>query len=129
MLLEHNPDLEVIITGLLPRDLKRDTVRRRKISYTNECLEQYCRPFPNITYMKQDADWILEDGTLDFNYYYADCVHLIESGNQKLAASIHRTVSKVSNNTTQTTSSSHTILPHSSTPIFSTTDFPTITNI
>ena len=97
VLQEQNPKLNVIITGLLPRDLANSR-RRYKIIQTNKYLKQYCRQFSNFSYMKQDSDWVLESGLLNEQLYYDDHLHLVESGNHKFATSITNIINKLSNN-------------------------------
>ena len=97
VLQEHNWKLQVIITGLIPRDYE-ESYRRHKIKETNKHLRRYCKQFTNFTYMEQDSDWVRNDGTLNVKLYYTDHLHLIEKGNEKLAASITRTIDKLENN-------------------------------
>ena len=95
---EKCPDLKVIITGLIPRDLNWSK-RRRNIKETNAYLEQYCKEkYKDFYYMKQDADWVLDDQRLNEKYYYTDRLHLIETGNEKFSKKIMKFLSELINN-------------------------------
>lgn len=96
VLQENNAELNVIVTGLLPRDLE-DTSRRFKIRQTNKFIKHYCKQLMKFTYMRQDDDWVHEDGYLNEELYYSDHLHLIERGNVKFALSIIKMLVKVSN--------------------------------
>jgi len=86
---EKVPDLKVVVTGLLPRDLHQSSYRRDKIKKVNKIVKKMCRrDFEGVYYMKQDDDWVVEDGQLDESLYFTDHLHLIEKGNIKLATSI-----------------------------------------
>lgn len=97
VLQESRPDLKIVITGLLPRDLQNSR-RRIKIIETNKFLKKYCKQFMNFTYMEQDSDWVLADGVLNEHLYYSDHLHLVEKGNNKFATSITNTLIKIANN-------------------------------
>ena len=93
---EINPNIKIIVTGLLPRDSCRRSYRREKIIETNKYLKKLCRDnLKNFYYMKQDIDWILEGGDLNEELYYSDCLHLVETGNDKFAASIVSILNKI----------------------------------
>ena len=91
--------VNVVVTGLLPRDLE-NSYRRTKIELTNKLLRDHCRQFTNFTYMGHDKDWVLENGLLNEKLFYEDHLHLVESGNEKLATSISNIISKLCNNQT-----------------------------
>ena len=91
---EKRPGIKVIVTGLLPRDLDW-SYRRDKIMKTNVYLEKLCRTRLNLYYMKQDIDWTSDAGQLNQKFYHTDCLHLIETGNEKFAKSIANVLYKV----------------------------------
>ena len=91
---ELKPDIKVIVTGLLPRDLNWSG-RRDKIMKTNKYLKSLCHARSNLYYMKQDVDWTSDAGQLKQKLYYTDCLHLIETGNEKFAKSIANVLYKV----------------------------------
>ena len=74
------PNIEVIVSGLLPRDIHWST-RRVKINKTND----YCKRSTKTTLMRQDPDWTLPDNSLSMELYYKDHVHLIENRNIKFS--------------------------------------------
>lgn len=93
---EKIPGLKVLVTGLLPRDLEKDSIRREKISKVNKMVKRMCRTkFENIYFMKQDDDWVLEDGNLDESLYFTDHLHLVEKGNNKFASSITKSLEQL----------------------------------
>ena len=88
--------LKILVTGLLPRDLEKNSIRREKINKVNKMVKRMCRTkFENIYFMKQDDDWILEDGNLDESLYFTDHLHLIEKGNNKFASSITKSLEQL----------------------------------
>ena len=87
ILQEKSPLAQIIITGLLPRDLNWSD-RRRKIDEINVQLKLLIQGRKNIYFMEQDSDWTTLNNQLNMKYYYKDFLHLIESGNKKLALSI-----------------------------------------
>ena len=95
---EKCPDLKVIITGLIPRDLNWSK-RRRNIKETNTYLEQYCKEkYKDFYYMKQDADWVLDDQRFNEKYYYSGRLHSIKTGNEKFWKEIIKFLSELINN-------------------------------
>lgn len=92
---EKLPGLKVIVTALLPRDLDI-SFRRIKIEKVNKILKEMCRDqLQEVYFMKQDDDWTLPDGQLNEQFYYTDCLHLIEKGNEKFAHSISKAIKEV----------------------------------
>ena len=92
---EKRPGIKVIVTGLLPRDFDW-SYRRDKIIKTNIYLEKLCcTKVKDFFYMRQDSDWTLEGGELNSNLYHTDCLHLIETGNEKFAKSIANVLYRV----------------------------------
>ena len=85
--------LKVLVTGLLPRDPEKDSYRREKIEKVNKIVKRMCRTkFDDIFFMKQDDDWIQDNGRLDESLYFTDHLHLIEKGNEKFANSITKSL-------------------------------------
>ena len=76
----RHPNIEVIVSGLLPRDIHWST-RRVKINKTNDYLKDYCERSKKMTFMRQDPDWTFPDNSLNMELYYKDHLHLIENGN------------------------------------------------
>lgn len=96
---EKRPGVKIIVTGLLPRDADW-TYRRDKIIKTNKYMKLLCKDkLKDFYFMKQDVDWTLKDGKLNEKLFYTDCLHLIETGNDKFAKSIVSMVYKVRENT------------------------------
>ena len=88
------PNIEVIVSGLLPRDIHWST-RRVKINETNDYLKDYCERSKKMTFMRQDPDWTLPDNSLNMELYYKDHLHLIENGNIKFSKLIIETLQDV----------------------------------
>ena len=80
----YHPHINVILSGILPRD-GPTSLRRNKISITNSILKEKSTNLNNIYYLQHDEDWKSNDGKLNDRFYYSDNIHLIESGNLKLA--------------------------------------------
>ena len=78
------PNIEIIVSGLLPRDIHWST-RRVKINETNDYLRHYCKKSKKMTFMRQDPDWTLPDKSLNVDLYYKDHLHLIKNGNMKFS--------------------------------------------
>ena len=88
------PGVIVVVTGLLPRDLK-NTVRRRRIVLVNRLLAEYCASLKGFVYVRQSVDWVHETGMLNERLYYKDHLHLVEGGNELLAGSICEVIDNV----------------------------------
>ena len=89
------PNIEIIVNGLLPRDIQWSTLRV-KINETNDYLRDYCKKnFKKITFMRQDPDWTLPDNSLNMELYYKDHFHLIENGSMKFSKLIIETLQDV----------------------------------
>ena len=88
------PNIEIIVSGLLPRDIHWST-RRVKINETNDYLRDYCKKFKKMTFMRQDPDWTLPDNSLSMELCYKDHLHLNENGNMKFLQSIIETLQDV----------------------------------
>eukprot|EP00112_Aurelia_sp_Birch-Aquarium-sp1_P005523 Seg1629.2 transcript_id=Seg1629.2/GoldUCD/mRNA.D3Y31 product="hypothetical protein" protein_id=Seg1629.2/GoldUCD/D3Y31 len=90
------PNAKIIVTGLLPRDL-RPSYRRQKIQCVNENLRNWCQnpAQQNIYYLKPEKEWLLHDGTLNTHLFYKDHLHLVEPGNNKFAKSIYNMITEL----------------------------------
>ena len=89
-----HPNIVVIVSGLLPRDIRWSTPRV-KIDKTNAYVSDYCKKFNKITFMRQDPDCTLSDNSLNMELYYKDYLHLIENGNIKFSKWIIETLQDV----------------------------------
>ena len=78
-IIRKKPGINVIITGLLPRN-QYLTNRRQKIDMVNHYLEKSCINQTNTNFNKQSG-WTHNNGNLINKYYYRDNLHLVESGN------------------------------------------------
>ena len=85
------PNIEIIVSGLLPRDIHWST-RRVKINETNYYLRHYCKKSKKMTFMRQDPDWTFPDKSLDMDLYHKDHLHLIRNGNMKFSKLIIETL-------------------------------------
>ena len=85
------PNIEITVSGLLPRDIHWST-RRVKISETNDYLRHYCKKSKKMTFMREDQDWTFPDNSLNMELYYKDHLHLIENGNMKFSKLIIETL-------------------------------------
>ena len=106
----RNRATNIYITGLLPRDF-RETYKRNKIKKVNKLIREKCSSIstPRINYIEQDHDWIDEGNCLRIKYYYRDCLHLVELGNNKLSNTIIKAM-KHSNLTMSMNNSNTTVL-------------------
>ena len=120
---ERKSGLKIIVTGLLPQNLEH-SCQTDKIRLTNELVERRCSKLKKNYYMEQDSDWTSQDGSLNMQYYYKDGLHLIEAGDRKLAASIVTMVRNIKTEEKNTKSEESVILASSTSPTFSTKDFP-----
>ena len=88
------PNIEIIVSGLLPRDIHWSK-RRLKINETNDYLRDYCKKFKKMTFMGLDPDWTLPDNSLNMELYYKDHLHVIENRNIKFSKLIIETLQDV----------------------------------
>ena len=95
VLQDKNRKLHVVVTGLIPRDYSHSSYRRQKIRDVNRHLKQHCEEYENVTYMRQDDDWILSDGGLNKELYWEDGLHLSEAGNEKFSLAITEVIQKL----------------------------------
>ena len=84
------PNIEVIVSGLLPRGIHWST-RRVKLNKTNPYLRNYCKKSNKVTFMHQNPDWTLSDNSLNKELYYKDHLHLIENEKIKFSKLIIET--------------------------------------
>ena len=54
---EHNPQIHVFVTAILPRDL-HVTSRRTKIRKINELVKSLCLCEPEISFIEESSKWI-----------------------------------------------------------------------
>ena len=102
------PNAKIIIIGLLPRDQKQGFTR--KSTYTvNDELKCLCQRSTqkNLFLLEPDDTWTMPNGDLDKKLYFQDKLHLIESGNEKLARSVHLSISNLKEKDTQPHKTSH----------------------
>ena len=70
----------IFVCGILPHDFNWSVIR----VYIKEVNETKCSQ-SCFTFICPDSDWALSNGSLDPDLFYLDNVHLVESGNLKLA--------------------------------------------
>ena len=76
----RHPQLHVIITGILPRDLNLSPLRE-KIRLTNVLLKSLCEKTPYATtFVEQSGSWTNDSGNLNKMMYFKDFIHLVEPG-------------------------------------------------
>ena len=90
------PNIKIIITGLLPRDVFLSK-RREDIVLVNNLLERWCRENKktNTHFVKPSGNWISPNGYLNDALYHTDYLHLSEKGNKKFAEIIHAELIKI----------------------------------
>ena len=103
-------NIEVIVSGLLPRDINYST-RRVKTNKTNAYLKNYCKKSNNMTFMRQDPNWTFPDKPLNMELYQKDHLHVIGNGNIKSLKLIIETLQGVLSPQSSQLSSSY--FPHS----------------
>ena len=120
-ILKRKPCINIIVTGLLPRDSK-GSPRRQQISWINERLEHWCNNLAkkNMLFLKPDTDWTKLNGQL----YFQDLLHLSEKGNYKFSCAIINILTQKSPIFTAITTNRPP-----STPIQTHTTFATTTHI
>ena len=80
-----DPKLNVVFTGLLPRD-KRDSFHRKEIATINKILNDFCSKLysnGNIRYIHRSSIWTRPNGDLDEKLFWKDSLHLSKAGNCK----------------------------------------------
>ena len=80
----------VFICGVLPSDCYW-SINRVYITDVNEFLELKCVWF-SFSYIGQNNDWNLANGSLNPDLFYSDKVHLVEKRNSELSKSIHKSI-------------------------------------
>ena len=90
------PNIKIIITGLLPRDIFLSK-RREDIVLVNNLLERWCRENKktNTHFVKPSDNWINPNGYLNDALYHTGYLHLSEKGNKKFAEIIHAKLIKI----------------------------------
>ena len=81
-------NVNVFICGFLPSDCYW-SINRVYIKDLNEILKLKCVWF-SFSYIDQNTDWTLANGSLNPELFYSDRIHLVEKGNSKLPKSIHK---------------------------------------
>ena len=95
----RNPQIKVLVTGILPRDTNALSVRRSKIDQINNYLDIQCTHYThNFFYLQPDNVWVHRDGSLDQNLFFSDNLHLIELGYNKFANSIVTLLKEINRN-------------------------------
>ena len=83
-------NVNVFICGVLPSDCYW-SINRVYIKDVNEILKLKCVWF-SFSYVGQDDDWTLANGSLNPELFYSDKIHLVEKGNSKLSKSIRKII-------------------------------------
>ena len=97
--LKGNPNMKVIITGLLPRDLEALSIRRTRIMETNDLIKYTCENSTgkNSYFLEQDENWIDAKGKLNTQFFHTVYLHLSKSGYDKLARTILNKIVNITN--------------------------------
>ena len=82
--------VNVFICGILPHDCYW-SVNRLYIKDGNEKLKLKCVRF-SFSYIGQDTDWTLANGSLNPELFYSDKIHLVEKDKSKLSKSIRKSI-------------------------------------
>ena len=90
-LVEKDPQLHVVITGILPRD-QFPSERRNRIQQTNYMLKSKCWT-KGFKYIEPSSQWVSATGELESGLYFKDHLHLIRPGNNILAMQMASIVS------------------------------------
>ena len=80
----------VFICGILPRHCYW-SINRVYIKDVNEILKLKCVRF-SFSYIGQNTDWTLANGSLNPELFNSDKIHLVENGNSKLSESIRKSI-------------------------------------
>lgn len=93
------PKVNIIVCGILPRDLYPSS-RRDKIDDVNEELFEYISfseelRDENVFFLPPEKGWTVKGDMLDESLYFTDHLHLVEEGDEKLAKSIVRLVKEL----------------------------------
>ena len=91
---EHNPQIHVFITAILPRDL-HVTFRRVKIRQINKILKSLCLCEPDFSYVEESSKWVDGRDQLNEMLYHTDHLHLIKAGNEILASQLVTAISPI----------------------------------
>ena len=90
-LVEKDPQLHVVITGILPR-YQFPSERRNRIQQTNYMLKSKCWT-KGFKYIEPSSQWVSATGELESGLYFKDHLHLIRPGNNILAMQMASIVS------------------------------------
>ena len=71
---KKNPELTVIVTGLLHCDMNGEPMRH-SVAEVNKIMRRKCKKL-GFVFAEQDADWVDNDGNLNMDYYHSDSIHL-----------------------------------------------------
>ena len=82
-------NVNVFICGTLPRDYC--SINWVYIKDVKEILKLKCLPF-SFSYIGQDTNWTLANGSLNPELFYSEKIHLVEKGNSKLSKSIRNSI-------------------------------------
>ena len=83
-------NVNVFICGILSRDCYW-SINRVYIKDVNEILKLKCVRF-SFSYIGQDTDWTLANGSLNPEPFYSDKINLVEKGNLKLSKSVRKSI-------------------------------------
>ena len=61
----YRPEVNVILSGILPRDSDTASIRREKIQKVNNQLMKKCDKRKNVFYLEHDLDWTHDNGSLN----------------------------------------------------------------
>lgn len=96
--ISHNcPKTRIIVTGLLPRDLKPSQFRQLVDDVNKILMEniEFSDEMKNVFFLETEKDWVLDSGMLDESLYFTDHLHLVEAGDEKFAKAIRNKVDEV----------------------------------
>ena len=91
---QRHPNIKVIVSELLPRDIYWSK-QRVKIKKTYAYMKDYCKKSTTITFISQDPDWTLPENSFNMQLCYKDHLHLTECGNIKFSKLIIETLQDV----------------------------------
>ena len=84
---KRNPCLEIVITGIFPRD---DKFSRFRIiaPQIKQLLKIFTSTYNFIDFLEPTKDWLKYNGDLNNKLFWTDHLHLSKFGNKKFASSI-----------------------------------------
>ena len=83
-------NINVFVCGILPRGYYW-SINRVYINDVNKILKLKYVRF-SFSYIGEDTDWTLANGSLNPDFFYSDKIHLVEKGNSKLSKSIRKSI-------------------------------------